>query len=63
MTSLSALCLTLVCVAVGKPISSNPKPFTLFIYDSEAVFVYVYNNALGELISCFYSNEFEYLLT
>lgn len=37
MTSLPALCVTSVCVAVGKPALSNPKPFTLFIYDSRCI--------------------------
>lgn len=37
MTSLPAPCVTSVCVAVGKPASSNPKPFTLFIHDSRYI--------------------------
>lgn len=59
MTSLSALCVTSVCVLL----LAKPKLFALFIYNSEAVFAYVSNKALGKLISCCYSNTFQYLFT
>lgn len=60
--TLCPVCDLTVCAAVGKPTSLTPKAFTLFIYNSEAVFAYVYNT-LGKLTSCFHSNALQYCST